>query len=356
VDVDELAPLFCRELLAATPGGASVLLARHMPTTDTVVRPEAPRDAAAAGALLPVEGLPMLDEIRLDGLSPLAATAARRVSHERDLWLPDHRPYQELRHPLFSAVMVAETFCEAARAVQPHLTPVGLDELRFLDILPCPAGRTRELRVHVSRRPPEGPETVLEALLESRDVSPKGRPLDRWSAHFRGRVLLAGRSAALKPWPDFPPDGAATAGPVSGSEMEAIYAAHTGQTGRYRVLAGIDGAGPGHVSGRMVHRLGEDVRGFTGAYQYSPYLLEALMQITLMHGLLVDPGGAGVLLPAGIGSVRFGRACRDGEEITLLARLRGEDADGRAWDALGLAGDGEILMQVRDLAMKRLQG
>ncbi|WP_449241789.1 SDR family NAD(P)-dependent oxidoreductase, partial [Desulfovibrio sp.] len=356
VDVDELAPVFCRELLAATPGGASVLLARHMPTTDTVVRPEAPRDAASSGALLPVEGLPMLDEVRLDGLSPLSATAARRVSRERDLWLPDHRPYQQLRDPLFSAVMVAETFCEAARALQPHLTPVGLDELRFLDILPCPAGWTRELRAHVSRRPAEGPETALDALLESRDMSPKGRPLDRWTAHFRGRVLLAGRPAALKPWPDFPPDGADTAGPVSGPEMEAVYAAHTGQTGRYRVLAGIDGAGPGHVSGSMVYRLGEDVRGFTGAFQYSPYLLEALMQLTLMHGLLVRPGEAGAQLPAGIGSVRFGRACRDGEEITLLARLRGKDVDGCVWDALGQAGDGEILMQVRDLSMKRLRG
>jgi len=356
VDVEELAPLFCRELLAAAPGGASVLLARHMPSTETVVQPAAPADAAASGLLLPTAGLPMLDEVRLDSLAPLAATAVRRVSHERDLWLPDHCPYPELRDPVFSAVMVAETFCEAALALQPHLRLAGLEELRFLDILPCPAGQERELRAHVSRRPPEGPETVLEARLESRDVSPKGRPLDRWSVHFQGKVLLAARSAALRPWPDFAVPGAAGQGALSPQEVEDIYLKQTRQTGRYRVIHSVSRADPAYVAGTMYYRQSRDVRGFAGDFLYSPYLLEALMQAPFMHEVLLRPGQGISRLPAGVGSVRFGRPCRDGEEITLQARLRAEAGDAQTWDACGLAQDGEILMQVQGLTMQRLRG
>ncbi len=356
VEVEELAPLFCRELLFAGAGPASVLLARHMPGTETVAQPAAPADEAAAGAFLPVAGLPMLDEARLDALAPLAVTATRRVSHERDPWLPDHRPYPELRDPVFSAVMVAETFCEAAAALQPHLRPAGLENLRFLDILPCAAGQERQLRVRLERGPLQGPETVLEACLESRDVSPKGRLLDRWSVHFRGRVLLAARPAALRPWPDFTPPGADGQGALSPQEVEAIYEQQTRQTGRYRVIHRVNRADPAHVAGTMYYRLSRDVRGFAGNFLTSPYLLEALMQGPFMHEVLLRPGQGISRLPAGVGSVRFGRPCRDGEEIALQARLRAEDGDAQTWDACGLALDGEILMQVQGLVMKRLRG
>ena len=357
VDAEELAPLFCRELLFAGPGPASVLLARHMPSIETVVPPALPADEAAAGALLPVAGLPMLDEMRLDSLAPLAATALRRVSHERDPWLPDHRPYPELRDPLFSAVMVVETFCEAARALQPHLSPVGLSNVRFLDILPCSQGQERELRVHIARSAAHGPETALDAHLESRDVSPRGRPLDRWSTHFQGSVLLAAKPESLKPWPDFAPVKGQGKGALSPQEMEAIYLKQTRQTGRYRVIHSVSQADPSYVAGNMRYRLSDDVRGFAGNFLTSPYLLEALMQAPFMHEVLLRPGQGLSRLPAGVGSVRFGRPCRNDEEITLLARLRAEDAAGaQTWDACGLAQDGEILMQVQGLVMKQLRG
>ena len=72
------------------------------------------------------------------GLTP--AQWAALADAERDPWLPDHRPYPALPHPLFSAVMMAEIFSEAACALYPYLVPVSLAAMRFLDMLPCQPG------------------------------------------------------------------------------------------------------------------------------------------------------------------------------------------------------------------------
>jgi acyl-CoA thioesterase FadM len=133
------------------------------------------------------------------------------------------------------------------------------------------------------------------------------------------------------------------------------YEDHTGIGGRYRVLEVIDGTGPGLVRGRTIYRETVDFAHSSAArYQYSHYLLEALMQLAGFHALAMDPQDRRAMLPTEIGEMRFLRQCRAGERITLEARLRAQDRESVAWDARGIDDQGRTIMQVRTMRLHRL--
>lgn len=356
VHIDELAPLAAREIACPEASGASVLIARHMPVTTTVEPLRLPVGAAEAGLALPVGRAPMLDSGRIAGFSPLRAGFARQISHQRDLWLPEHKPYKALAAPLFSAVMVVETFCEAARALLPHLTPVGVRNMRFLDMLPCPEGQTRDLAVRAVLAGTEGGLTLLDAELTSEEVSPKGRPLGRFATNFEGRVVMAGARAPLAPLPDFGAAGPLDPGSAAGPEaILAHYENLTAQTGRYRVIESVRGTAFDRISGIMRYRLSQDIAGTDAPLCSAPYLLEALMQLVLFHGLLRGGDSALGLLPVSLEDLRLARLCADGEALTLEARQREATPGMQLWDACGLDAEGLPVMQVRGLVMRALE-
>ena len=130
------------------------------------------------------------------------------------------------------------------------------------------------------------------------------------------------------------------------------YEDGTGLAGRYRVLEAIDGAGPGLIRGRTIYRETDDFAHLHAArYQYSPYLFEALMQLTAFHMLTMDPQDRRSMVPTEIGEMRFLRQCRAGEPITLEARLRVQNQESVAWDARGFDDQGRTIMQVRTLRL-----
>jgi len=49
-----------------------------------------------------------------------------------------------------------------------------------------------------------------------------------------------------------------------------------------------------------------------------------------------------------IGEMRFCRKCREGEQITLEARMRVQNDQGLTWDARGLDDQGRTIMQAMD--------
>ncbi len=355
VHIDELAPIAAREIAAPEASGPSVLIARHMPQTTTVEPLRLPKSDAEAGLVLPVGSLPMLDTALLAELTPQKAVCIRRISHERDLWLPEHRPYQALRAPLFSAVMVVETICEAALALYPYLTPLGVRDMRFLDMLPCPAGQSRNLMITVTCAGNEAGLVLVDALLESEDVSPKGRSLGRFTANFAGRVVLGTANTHFVPLPDFGAetslDHATSAGP---DVLLRQYENLTAQTGRYRVIQEVAGTSADSIRGTMLYRLSHDIAGTSAPLSTSPYLLEALMQLVLFHGLLRPGDKALGLLPVGIGSMRFARLCQDAEVLTLEARLREVTSSMQVWDACAFDAKAQPLMQVEGLIMRAL--
>jgi hypothetical protein len=283
--------------------------------------------------------------------------ASRSFSGQNDLWIADHRPLKSLAHPLVSAVMMIETFMESARVLYPHLQVRGVRQVRFMDTISCPPDVPRSSRISCRRAGAESREVACEASLSVEEISPTGRLTDRFIPHCTGQVLLGGgREELAEGFQDFPvrPDELRTP-PVNHEKMLEWYEDHTGIGGRYRVLEVIDGTGPGLVRGRTIYRETVDFAHSSAArYQYSPYLLEALMQLAGFHALAMDPQDRRAMLPTEIGEMRFLRQCRAGERITLEARLRAQDRESVAWDARGIDDQGRTIMQVRTMRLHRL--
>jgi hypothetical protein len=130
------------------------------------------------------------------------------------------------------------------------------------------------------------------------------------------------------------------------------YKERSGLEGRYRVMESIDGAGPGVVRGQTTYRETSDIANLQNArYQYSPYLLESLLQLVGFHVAATAPSERRSLIPMEIGEMRFLRKCREREQITLEARMRAQDDEGLVWDARGLDEQGQAIMQVHNMRM-----
>jgi hypothetical protein len=48
------------------------------------------------------------------------------------------------------------------------------------------------------------------------------------------------------------------------------------------------------------------------------------------------------------------RKCRDGETVTLEARMRTEDEKGLVWDARGIDNQGHAIMQVSSIRLQKV--
>ncbi|MBW1774983.1 MAG: SDR family NAD(P)-dependent oxidoreductase [Deltaproteobacteria bacterium] len=360
VHADDLAQVFCKELFLGPPQQSWVLLARTFPAVKgTLVNSnESYRDEEShvlGGVRFERRDLPMIEAVdRLD-LKNGELVAKRTFSQASDLWLEDHKPFKLLKHPLVSGIMAVETFLEAAHLLYPHLGVLGVRRLKFEDILECPQGMEREARIICRRQEDRGQEFLCDVQLTSADISPSGRILDRWSTNYQGQVILGPRTTDLPPWPEFAvgTEDLDTM-PMEPHEIQDSYEKLTGLRGRYRVLERIHGTGPGVVKGDMVYREQEDIAGLDRVrYQYSPYLLEALMHIFSFYFAIRHEEESGNLIPAGMEEMRFIRSARDGERCTLEARLRSHDDQGVTWDARAVDEGGTAIMQVLSMRMNR---
>jgi acyl transferase domain-containing protein/NAD(P)H-dependent flavin oxidoreductase YrpB (nitropropane dioxygenase family)/NAD(P)-dependent dehydrogenase (short-subunit alcohol dehydrogenase family)/acyl carrier protein len=362
VQADELAQIFCRELFLGPPRQSWVIPARTFPAVKgTLVEPPKPgKDEAShsPGAIrFQPEDLPMIGAVDELDLKRGELVAKRTFSHASDLWLEDHKPFKFLKHPLVSGIMAVETFMEAARLLYPYLSVLGLRRLRFEDILECPQGIDREAKISCQRREEAGREIRCDVQLSSAGISPSGRLLDKWSTNYRGEVLLGPRTTQPAPWPDFAVRAEELdTRPLEPHEIRDSYEMRTGLRGRYRVLEGLQGTGPGVVKGDMIYREEADMAGPDRVrYQYSPYLLEALMHIIAFHAAIRPEEGVGDLIPAGMEEMRFARPARNGEHCNLEARLRTRDDQGFTWDARAVDEEGTTIMQVRSMRMNRFR-
>jgi hypothetical protein len=351
VHVDEFRELLLRELACGPAHESGVMFSRPLPVTDTILAPryEAP-DASgrvAWGLSFPARVLPMVDGVESVDLGAGSLTALRVFSQDVDLWLPDHRPYPAMRHPLVSAVMVVETFLEGARLAVPYLTPTGLHDVRFMDMIPVPQDVPRPTRTRFVR---EGPE--LAATLEAQEVSPTGRALERWTTCYSGRVSL-GLLLPLAPIGHLTFDREGfDMGEVPREWRDKLYAEKTGQNGRYRIIDLIQGTGPGRIGGRVVYPAEADFAGLsTVTTQYSLYLLEAMMQLSLLHDLVRDEESAREPLPVRIREIRLGRVCLPGQVALVRAVRSHVDDTGAHWDAQAVDENGGVLLQALGITL-----
>jgi NAD(P)-dependent dehydrogenase (short-subunit alcohol dehydrogenase family)/acyl carrier protein/3-hydroxymyristoyl/3-hydroxydecanoyl-(acyl carrier protein) dehydratase len=358
IHVNELSQLFCRELFI-TPADNWVMFMRMPPSVKapeiTATIRSLPDVALNTGftAFSPedfpmIEGISRLD-IRRDQLE-----AFRTFSRKKDLWIEDHRPLKFVKHPLVSAAMFLETFMEAARLLYPYLQVRGVRRMQFLEMIQCPAGIPRPSTIFCHRIDNGLTGVVCEVSLATQEVSPSGRLTDRFTPHCKGQVILdGGQIDSEEGFLDFPvrSDELRTQ-PMDQKNILKWYKKHSDLQGRYRVLEFLDGAGPKVVRGQTTCRQPDDFAALRNAqYQYSPYLLEAILQLAGIYCFAMKLPEKRSLIPMEIGEMRFYRKCRAGEKIILEARMRTQSSQGFAWDARGIDDQGRTLMQVSDMWM-----
>jgi malonyl CoA-acyl carrier protein transacylase len=364
IHVNELAGLFCRELSVAPADDDWVMFMRTLPSVRTVLLndlalPSRNGDVEGGIVAFSPEDFPMIEGIFSLDILREKLEAFRSFSTEKDLWIADHRPFTFIKHPLLSATMFIETFMEAARVLYPHLQVRGTRQVRFMDMIQCPAGIPRASNISCHRIGDCLPEVLCEVSLATQDISPTGKLADRFTLHCQGEVILdGGGEYSGNGFADFPvrPDELRTR-PMEPKKVLKWYKKRSGLKGRYRVIESLDGAGSGVVLGRTIHRETNDFANLRNArYQYSPYLLEALMQLVNFYIVLTDPSERRAMIPMEIGEMRFFRKCLAGEPVMLEARMRARNEEDITWDARGLDDQGHTIMQVSGMRMHWVSG
>jgi malonyl CoA-acyl carrier protein transacylase len=362
IHVNELAGLFCRELFVAPADDVWVMFMRRLPAVKTArindtINPLPSGKLDGGTVALSPEDFPMIERISCLDIRREELEAFRSFSPEKDLWIADHRPFKFVKHPLVSAAMVLETFMEAARVVFPHLQVRGVCQVRFMDMIQCPPGILRPCRISCRRVDALPGEAMCEVSLSAQEMSPTGRLTDRFTPHYIGQVILDGGQGNLgEGFSDFPIrlDELRTR-PMDYKKVLKWYKDRSGLEGRYRVMKFLDGAGPGVVRGGTTYQETSDFANLRNArYQYSPYLFEALMQLGSFYIAAMAPTQRQAMIPVEVGEMRFLRKCREGEQITLEARMRMEDEKGFVWDASGIDDQGRTIMQVYGMRMQKV--
>jgi hypothetical protein len=178
--------------------------------------------------------------------------------------------------------------------------------------------------------------------------------LDKKITNYRAKVVLSGAPRAWTNLPGFPLNLKDL--DTRSAEMEEIsdwYGQRTDMQGRYRVMAHLDGSGPGLVRGAATYQFPVEFSHFLApVYQYSPYVLEGLMQLTNFYIVMRNEADDRTFIPVSIESMSFTRCCRDQEKVILEGRLLEDDVKGATWNAQALDADGQPLMQVRGLRLR----
>jgi hypothetical protein len=308
----------------------------------------------AAAVAFVREDLPLIETISRIDMTRGELQATRPFTQEKDLWIQDHKPFKFMKHPLVSAIMAVETFMESARVLYPHLAVRGIRDAQFLDILECPKGVTRSSEVSCRRVSASSGEVICEVSLASREISPSGRIMERMQANYKALVLLDGTDR-FKAYdlPGFPLKlDELDSRPMDRHEVVQWYQDRTDLRGRYRVIEDLNGTSPEAIRGRMTYREIRDFADRQTRYQYSPYLLEALMQVVNFYIIMRDPSEKRSMIPYRIGEMQFSRKCIDGEEITIEARMQDQNEAGISWNARALDEHGRVVMQTKNIMMR----
>jgi hypothetical protein len=355
--VQELSALFCRELLIAPSRDVWVMFMRSLPDLGTVKLDtsepiSAPNLLNAASLSFERDEFPMIESVTRIDLEKRELEAVRSFSQEMDPWIKDHKPFKFLKYPLVSAIMALETFMEASRIMYPHLAVLGVRQVQFLDIIECPPGIERSAEIVCRRIQEEAQKVVCEVSLATREISPTGRVTDRMSSNYKAQVILGAKnhdrflSESLNP--EIPDSR-----PMQHDEVLDWYQSRTDLMGRYRVIEDLEGTSSQAICGRTIYSEGEDFAPPRKTnYQYSPYLLEALMQLVNFYIIMRDGSENRSMIPYGIGEMRFARKCEHREPIILEACMRDRTEEGITWDARGVDEKGRTVMYARNLTMR----
>jgi hypothetical protein len=320
--------------------------------TDT---PEpAPATLRDGAIIFAPEQFPLIDGVTFLDLHKGVLQATREFSRTRDLWIADHKPFKFLKNPLVSAIMALETFMETARLLYPYLEVREIREVEFLEAIEVPPEVAILTTITCRRLAEMSGEVVCQLTMESPLISPSGKVLEKKVTNYRAQVVLSGSPPAWTDLPGFPVKlEDLDTRPAEMEEISGWYGRRTDMQGRYRVMEHLDGSGPGLVRGSTTCRMEVDFAHLQApSLQYSPYVLEGLMQLTNFYIVMRNEEDERSFIPTSIAAMSFSRRCRDQESVILEARLQDEDSKGLTWDAQARDADGQLLMQVRGLRLR----
>ena len=360
IHVDEVSALFCRELFIARQEDVRVMFMRSLPELNTVRLDQS--DASPISGVIQAETVafkqedfPLIDSVSQVDTARGVLAATRAFSHEKDPWIADHKPFSFLRHPLVSAIMALEAFMEASRMLYPHLRVQGVRDARFLDIIDCPPGVERQSEITCCKIDDSATDVVCEVTLATRNSHGDERVPDQLHPNFKGQVVLGPGTLCLNRDMEEFEKSLSQMGPIHFGREDILkqYEQRSEMRGRYRVIESLVGAAPDAIRGKMVYRVGQDfAASAVTRYQYSPYLLEALMQIASFFVTMKGLSENGSFIPFRMGEVLFSRPCVDGEEVIVEGCLKSTSGDGIVWDARGLDQDGNVLMVARNVVFR----
>ena len=364
VHVDELAELFIREVIYAPQEKPWVLFMRSLPQLESsrldMSEPPVPaEELVVEGMAVEKARFPMIDDVRRVELQEGVLIASRTFSHGTDPWIADHKPFKFLKHPLVSAIMAVETFLEVARALYPYLKVQAVRDAQFLDILECAPHLERETEIRCRRVSSDQGEVVCEVVLAARSISPKGEKMNDFVVNYKAHIVLSALDAPLDmDLLGFPvPDHEIETRPMFNEEVMKLYDERSDLKGRYRIIREMQGSGPDCAKGQIVYPAHDDFAPpRKSAYQYSPYLLEALMQAAMLYVGMRDEKDKRVMIPHRIGEIVFARQCKEGEVITIEGRMRRMDKQGMRWEARGLDSGGAPIMCLRKMEFRWFSG
>jgi 3-hydroxymyristoyl/3-hydroxydecanoyl-(acyl carrier protein) dehydratase len=252
--------------------------------------------------------------------------------------------------------MAIETFLETSKLLYPYLHVVGIRDTEFLDILEIPQGMPRESTINCELVRSDPDMTICQLSLCTKELSPTGRIIDRFSDNYRSKVILSKNRQILNADPRFSirPEELDSR-PMDHEEVLQWYTSRTDMLGRYRIMEKLDGTSPSAVKGYTLYKDEDDFFGGKVVYQYSPYLLEALLQVVNFYIAMRDPDQEKSMIPFRIGEMLFTRKVSDGEFISLEARMTSRNEEGITWEARALDSDGMVIMLAKELIMRWFQ-
>ena len=359
ITLEELSAMFMRELIVSTPGDATVLFMKTLPSLSSAPidasGPEENGENFVAGSVsFKQEQFPSVGFVRTIDFSNGILEAERIFDQSVDLWIPDHKPFKFLKKPLVSAIMALETFMEAAQILYPDLHVRGVRDAKFLDIIEVGPTDRKIAKIHCRRMDFQAGEVAVEATMEEIGSSSVKRSGDKAYPNYKAMVILDSGNIPGHEMKGFPvnPDELDTI-PLNQSEVQAWYAQRSDLMGRYRVMDSVQGTAHGAIRGVFVYPSAKDFRDYPDfEYTYSPYLMEAFMHVINFYGALRDPSEIRSLIPFAVGSLTQLRKCNPGERIVVEARRNSIDEKGVSWNARGLDESGSVVMFAQNVMMR----
>jgi hypothetical protein len=301
------------------------------------------------------QDFPMIDRILRMDLNNGELLARRSFSHEKDLWLADHKPFKFLQNPILSGIMVVETFVEAARVLFPHLEIRKIADLRLMDVVECSPGKERPVLINCSSRKLSNEQIACDLGISLPDSPEQEDPrMSRMPLNYQARIIMGGRhDMTLDIVEGMPVDlKELDTRAMERDEIIEKYEEKTDLRNRYRLMEVLDGTGPGCIRGHFIYRNHKDFSYPRHAYQYPPYLLEGLMQTALFYVTMRDEQEKRSMIPFRLGEIVFAGPCRDGQRISTEARMTASSEEGFTWNARAVDESETTLMTVSGMEMR----